>query len=73
MIMVQAFRAGTTFPNTPETDMMPQVYHTVHYTSSKGSGVAFIKAADPGEAISKINGMSEEHVERWYSIKPLSN
>lgn len=70
--MVQATTATTTFQNTPETDLMPEVYHTVSWSSEKTSGVAYVKAKDPMHAIRIINNKSETEMID-YAVKPASN
>lgn len=50
--MAHAVSAKTTYPNTPESDRMPQVMHTV--TMSDGRAVN-VMAADPIDAINKAN------------------
>lgn len=70
--MVQATTARTTFRNTPETDLMPEVYHTVTWSSDHTSGVAYVKAKDPQDAIRQINHKRLEDMGA-YSTMPLSN
>ena len=70
--MVQASTAQTTFRNTPETDLMPEVYHTVTWSSDKTSGVAYVKAKDPMHAMRIINNKSETEM-LDYAVKPDSN
>lgn len=71
--MIQAISARTTFRNTPETDLMPTVYHTVNYSTETGAeGIAYVRAKDPQDAIRQINHMRQEDMSA-YSIMPLSN
>jgi len=67
---VEAFGARTTFPNTPETDKEPMVYHTVTYSIDHGeSQKAYIMATEPGDAINRVNRMTVEQVSQ-YNVKP---
>lgn len=53
--------AKTTNKNTPETDLLPEVMHTVTYyiDNKEGkSGILQIMAKDPQDAIKKINRMT---------------
>lgn len=53
--------AGTSFPNTPESDLQPFVAHDVNVGLADGSTVTVrISAADPGEALDKVRAMSAD-------------
>lgn len=56
---LSATGAHTTNKNTPETDLLPEVMHTVEYTTPKGdSGTIQIMAKDPQDALRKVNSMT---------------
>lgn len=66
---LRATMAQTTNSNTPETDMMEKVMHTVQYTDPQGNfGTIEIMATDPINAMNIVNKMTVEdvrHAVRW--------
>lgn len=57
--------AGTSFPNTPESDRQPMVMHDVHVTLADGTAATVrTMATDPGDAIDRIKRMSDDAIER---------
>lgn len=71
--MVTVTGAHTTFPNTPETDAMPTVWHTVSYSDSSGeSRTAYLRAKDPSTAISMAKRLDETQL-LTFDKKPVSN
>jgi hypothetical protein len=58
--MRHAYAAHTSYPNTPETDKLPEVDHDV--TVKLGDGreeVVRIGASDPLVAIDKVNSLDD--------------
>lgn len=63
--------AGTSFPNTPESDMRPTVACDVDVKLADGSTeVVRLFASDPGEALDKVRGMSEETFKALARVAP---
>ena len=84
--MIQVIQSSTTFPNTPETDKMTQVWCTVEYCNYSRDEIlnttirsdyltytAYIQATDPFEARNLIMNMDEKEVEQKYHKKPIQN
>lgn len=57
MWMHQAVSAHTSFPNTPESDRLPEVDHDVTVRLSHAEEVVRIQASDPLVAIDKVNSL----------------
>lgn len=47
----QVISASTTYPNTPETDLLPRVMHTVSYTDGQQVKEMQVNATDPLDAL----------------------
>ena len=48
--------ARTTNPNTPESDLLPEVMHTVYlFSEEHGQRTVDLLASDPLNAIDKVN------------------
>ena len=63
--------AGTSFPNTPESDLQPTVAHDVNMRLADGTTeVVRLHAADPGEAIDKIKSMSDQAYQALPRVAP---
>lgn len=61
--MVTATGARVAQPNTPLTDKLPKVCHSVDYTDEHGiCGMVYVMAKDPLDAIRQINHMKKEDV-----------
>lgn len=57
--------ASTSFPNTSESDLQPQVLHDVGVILADGARVTVrLMASDPGVAIDRVKAMSDEAVAR---------
>jgi hypothetical protein len=67
---VTATSAHTTNANTAETDLLPEVMHTVSYSTSDGEcGSVQIMAKDPMDAIRKVNRMQVSDLPKQSTIK----
>lgn len=77
--MIQVIQSSVTFPNTPVTDKMKEVWCTVEYcmysreeilnTNIRGDYLvhtAYIQATDPMIAMRLIRNMDEKEVERYH-------
>lgn len=58
--MRRAYCSHTSFPNTPETDKLPEVEHTVHVKLDGGSEEKVrIMAREPEDAINRVNSLDD--------------
>ena len=71
--MIRATAAQTTFRNTPESDAMETVFHSVRYSSStEEEGIVYVRAKDPRHALKIVNGMTQAEIPAFLT-KPLKN
>jgi hypothetical protein len=55
--------AGTSFPNTPESDLQPTVMCDVYVTLADGTAATVrIKARDPLVAMERVKSMTDDEV-----------
>lgn len=60
-------RAETSFPNTPESDAMPKVWHDVHVMVDGRRRIVRLLSAAPDSAIAELREMEDGEFERLLS------